>query len=360
MPGIVKGSGYAWAAVATAASTMAGYAMRPHFDLVNIAMVYLLAVVLVATRFPRGPVVVATILCVLAFDVLFVPPEGTFAVEDAQYLVTFAIMLAVGLIVSGLVESVRDQARAQAALELRAETERLRSTLLASISHDLRTPLAVMTGASSSLAESGERLGAGERQALARSVFERSREMSEHVDKVLQMTRLESGAIVLDRDWESLGEIAASVLRQLGERLSSHPVIVQLPDDLPLVRVDAGLIAQVFSNLLENAARHTPAGTAVRLAAQALEREVEVTVEDYGGGIAEADIERVFEKFHHGAMEGARGGMGLGLAICRAIVLLHGGRCWAERVPAGATAFRFTLPREKAPAAPVEEPGPPP
>lgn len=353
MPGIVK-SGYAWAVAATAASTLAGFAMRPHFDLVNVAMVYLLAVVLVATRFPRGPVVVATILCVLAFDVLFVPPEGALAVQDAQYLLTFAIMLAVGLIVSGLVESVRRQARAQAALELRAQTERLRSTLLASISHDLRTPLAVMTGASSSLAESGERLDAGERQALARSVFERSREMSEHVDKVLQMTRLETGAIVLDRDWESLGEIAGSVLRQLGGRLAAHRLMVQLPDDLPLVRVDAALIAQVLSNLLENAARHTPAGTAVRLAARAREGEVEVTVEDYGGGIAAADLDRVFEKFHHGSMEGASGGMGLGLAICRAIVRLHGGRCWAERVPDGATVFRFTLPRDKAPEPPEE------
>ncbi len=120
--------------------------MRPRFDVVNVAMVYLLAVVIIALRFSRGPAITATVLSVAAFDFLFVPPQGTFTVDDVQYLLTFAIMLAVGLIISGLNESVRRQAAAQAALELEAETERMRSALLASISHDLRTPLAVIVG----------------------------------------------------------------------------------------------------------------------------------------------------------------------------------------------------------------------
>ena len=137
------------------------------FDLVNIAMVYLLAVVIVALRYPGGPAIAASILCVAAFDFLFVPPRGRFTVDDVQYLLTFAIMLAVALMISRLVESVHRQAAAQAALAIEAETERIRSALLASISHDLRTPLAVMSGASSSLAESGERLSAADRQALA-------------------------------------------------------------------------------------------------------------------------------------------------------------------------------------------------
>src|ERR1041385_4583379 len=135
--------GYAWALAAVAACTAAGMAMRGRFDLVNIAMVYLLAVVVIAWRYSRGPTILTTILGVAAFDFLFVPPQGTFTVDDVQYLLTFAIMLAVGLIISALRESVRRQAGATAKLELRAETERLRSALLASISHDLRTPLAV-------------------------------------------------------------------------------------------------------------------------------------------------------------------------------------------------------------------------
>ena len=347
--------GYAWAAGAAAACTLSGLAMRPRFDLVNVAMVYVLGVALVALRLTRGPSVATSILSVLAFDFVFVPPQGTFTVDDLQYLFTFAIMLAVALVISRLAEDVRARERAQAALALEAETERIRSALLASISHDLRTPLAVMTGASSSLVEIGEGLGADERRALARSLFDQAREMSEHVSKVLQMTRLESGAIVLERDWASLAEIAGAMLRRLAERMASHRMMVELPDDLPLVRVDATLVEQALGNLLENAAKHTPAGTVVRLRAQQRDAQIVVSVEDFGGGLPEGDLERIFAKFERGVAEGT-GGMGLGLAITRAIVRLHGGRAWAERVTGGGTAFRFTLPLEHAPAVPAETP----
>jgi two-component system sensor histidine kinase KdpD len=347
-------TGYAWAAGACAVCTLAGLAMQPRFDLVNIAMVYLLAVVVIALRCSRGAAIAAAALCVAAFDVIFVPPQGAFTVDDAQYLLTFAIMLAVGLIISGLVEDVRRQAHAQAALEVHAETERIRGTLLASISHDLRTPLAVLTGASSALAERGERMSAEERTALAQSLFRQARDMSELVTKILQMTRLQSGTIELTREWAALSEIAEAVIGRLGERLAAHRLIVELPPDLPLIRVDAALIEQALGNLLENAARHTPAGTVVRLRAQRVGANLEVSVEDYGPGLAEKDLERVFAKFNHAGAETPAGGIGLGLAICRAIILLHGGRAWAEQMAGGFTAFRFSLPLEPAPAAPIE------
>src|SRR5688572_27386276 len=318
--------GYAWAAGATIAATLVALGLDAYFHVVNVALVYLIAVVLVALRYGRGPVVAVSVLNVAAFNFFFIPPRGTFHVDDPQYLLTLAMMLAVGLIVSGLTERVRARARAQAELAIEAETERIRSALLASISHDLRTPLAVITGASSSLAERGERLSAEERHALAQSIFHQSREMSELVTKVLQMTRLESGAIALERDWGSLGEIAGAVLRRLRERLATHMVMVDLPDDLPLVRVDASLIEQALGNLLENAARHTPPRTLIRLRGQRRGSELVVSVEDFGPGLAEADLKRLFEKFHHGKA----GGVGLGLAICRAIVQLHEGKIWAE------------------------------
>jgi two-component system sensor histidine kinase KdpD len=334
--------------------TLAGWAMHPRFDLVNIAMVYLLAVVIIALRFSRGPAIAASVLAVTAFDVVFVPPRGRLTIDDLQYLLTFAIMLAVALVISRLVENVRRQATQQASLAVEAETERIRSALLASISHDLRTPLAVMAGASSSLAETGGHLDEEARRALAASIFGQAREMSEHVAKVLQMTRLETGALQLERDWAALSEIVGSVLARLAERLAAHRVIVELDEDLPLVRVDATLIEQALGNLLENCARHTPAGTVVRVRAQRRDKDIVVTVEDYAGGLSASELERVFAKFHRGPVEGGGTDIGLGLAICRAIVRLHHGDAWAESVPGGGTAFRFTIPLEDAPAAPRE------
>jgi two-component system, OmpR family, sensor histidine kinase KdpD len=346
--------GYLCAAGAAIVCTLIGLAMAPRFDVVNIAMVYLLAVVVIALTFSRGAAVLSAVLCVAAFDVMFVPPHGAFTVHDAQYLLTFTIMLAVALIISGLIERGRRQAEVRVGLSLEAETERIRSTLLASISHDLRTPLAVMTGASSSLAQGGERLPPEERAALAQSIYTQAREMSEQVTKILQMTRLETGAIKLERDWAAIPEIAASVLSRLSERLASHRLVVEIPADLPLVRADATLIDQALANLVENAARHTPAGTVVRIRAQHAADELVISVEDLGMGIDDRDVERVFAKFGRGTSEGPGGGVGLGLAICRAIVRLHQGRAWAERLAGGGIAFRFSLPVEEPPRPPVE------
>jgi two-component system sensor histidine kinase KdpD len=347
-------TGYAWAVAAPALCTAIAFAIRERFDLVNIAMLYVLPVVFVALHCSRGAAILTSLLCVGTFDFLFVPPAGTLRIDDAQYLLAFAILLALALVISQLVESVRRQAAARAASELATEAERMRSALLASISHDLRTPLAVLAGASSSLAESGARMSEPERAALASSLFVQSRELSEHVAKLLEMTRLETQAIDIDRDWAALPEIVGSVLRRLADRLSSHRVVIEIPDDLPLLRVDAPLIEQALGNLVENAAIHTPPGTVVRLRAARLGNEAVISVEDLGGNLAEDDLERVFAKFQHGAAEGTGHGVGLGLTICRAIVRLHGGRAWAERVAAGGTAFRMALPLEDAPPGPID------
>jgi len=267
--------------------------------------------------------------------------------EQFHLLETFAGQVALALERAQLAEQAQ-----RASID--AETEGLRNALLASISHDLRTPLAVIAGASSSLAERGEQLPAPERTALARSIYQQSRQMGDLVAKVLEMTRLEAGGIALERDWHTLAEITGSVLRRLRERLAAHPVRVEMPAELPLARVDATLVEQVFANLLENAAKYTPAGTAITLRAALESGEFLVSVEDEGPGLPPGDPEQLFAKFKRGSSEGSIGGVGLGLAICRAIVHLHGGRIWAERRPEGGAAFRFTLPVEQAPPVPPE------
>jgi two-component system sensor histidine kinase KdpD len=134
------------------------------------------------------------------------------------------------------------------------------------------------------------------------------------------------------------------VLHRLEQRLRRHRVHIELPPDLPLLHIDGRLIEQVLENLLDNASKYTPAGTQIVIRAQQLSRQIEVSIEDDGPGLAVADPEVLFEKFQRGAQEGAVGGIGLGLAICRTILALHKGRIWAEnRAPHGA-AFRFTLP----------------
>jgi len=346
--------GYAWAVGATASCTVVALAIQPRFDLVNIAMLYVLPVVFVALRSSRGAAIVTAVLCVATLDFLFVPPAGTFRVDDVQYLLSFAILVAVAVVISRLVSSVQRQATLRASLEMQTETERIRTALLASISHDLRTPLAVLVGASSTLAESGARMTEAERAALAASLVAQARELSEHVAKVLEMTRLETQAIRIDRDWAAVPEIVESVLRRLATRLSGHRVVVELEPDLPLVRVDAPLIEQALANLVENAAIHTPPGTIVRVRAQCQAGEMIVSVEDFGASLESADLERLFAKFEHASDEGTGRGVGLGLAICRAIVRLHGGRVWAESVTTGGTAFRMALPLEDAPGAPAE------
>ncbi|MGH8035964.1 MAG: sensor histidine kinase [Lysobacterales bacterium] len=235
-----------------------------------------------------------------------------------------------------------------------AETESNRGALLASISHDLRTPLAVLTGASSSLVETGDWLSHEERTALAESIYQQAREVSDQVDKILQMTRIESGVITLNRDWTDLSEIVGAVLARLSGNLAHHHVLVDIADHLPLVFADASLIEQVLVNLLDNARRHTPPGTIVQVRARTEAEDVVVSVVDSGPGIEEGEIERLFVKFQRGAAEGVGSGIGLGLAICRAIVAMHGGKIWAERMLDGGSAFRFSLPLLHAPAPPVE------
>lgn len=355
MKGTREAAGYAWALAAAAAATLAGFAMTPRFDLVNVAMVYVLGVALVALRHPRGPAIAAALAGIVALDWFFVPPQGAFSVNDAQYLFTFTVMLALALLISRLVENARRQAREQAALAIAAEGERIRNTLLASISHDLRTPLAVLTGASSSLAERGESMLPAEREAIARSLYARAREMSEQVEKVLDMTRLDAGAITPERDWVSLPEIVAALLDQWRPALARHRVMVEVPPDLPLLRADAALLAKALGNLLENVARHTPAEVVVRIRAVRRAGDIVISVEDYGDGLRSEQLERVFAKFHDDAPERGHGGLGLGLAICRSIVRLHGGATWAERLDGGGIAFRISLPLEEAPGVPREQ-----
>lgn len=216
--------------------------------------------------------------------------------------------------------------------------------MLASISHDLRTPLAVIAGASSTLAEHARDLDEEVRTTLARSIEAKARDMSELVSNVLDLMRFEAGQIVLRRDWETLDDLVGSALARAEDRLASHRIDLDIPADLPPLHVDANLVVQTFVNLLDNVEKYTPPGTAVRITARAEDDVVRVTVDDEGPGLPRAERGRLFDKFQRGQDEGTVVGAGLGLAICRAIVRAHGGDIVAGDRPGGGARFQFTLP----------------
>ncbi len=494
-PPAVRWDRYGWAGAITLLCTAVAFLMYPHFELSNLVMIYLLGVTVAGLRLGRGPSALTAVLNVAAFDFFFVPPRYSFAVSDVQYLVTFAAMLTIALVIATLTASVRQQTRVAGARERRtallyamsrelavtrgiadmahvavrhiaevfechavvllpdahgrlrypqeqplessfrradlavaqwvadhasraglgsdtlpaapglyvplgdeghtvgvlgvlpenprrvllpeqshlletfagqialaierarlaevaqessvaAERETLRSTLLASISHDLRTPLAVMAGAGSALAQHGATLDESARLSLARSIETKAREMSELVSNVLDLVRFESGQVALRRDWQTLDDLVGSALSSSRERLAPRTVAVQVAADLPPVWVDATLIVQVLVNLFDNIAKYTPPQTRVVVAALAgaEENRVQVVVDDDGPGWPAGDPARLFAKFQRGAEEGTVAGVGLGLAICEAIVHAHGGEIRAQRRDGGGARLTFTLP----------------
>ncbi len=316
--------------------------ISPYVTHVDLAMIYLLGIVVTASFSSKGPSLLATCLSIAAFDFFFVPPYFTFVVHDARYVVTFAVMFIVAYVISRLTLRVREQATAAQQALVRAETEALRSTMLSSVSHDLRTPLAAITGAATTLLQQDAILDQHGKLELTKTIAEEADHLNQIIRNVLDMTRLESRAINIKKEWQSLEEIVGVVLNRLSEKLKDRHVAVRLPEDLPLIPFDPLLIEQVLMNLFDNALKYTPVGTPLEISASVREAEAMIEVADRGAGLAEGSEERIFEKFVRGS--GPGGGIGLGLAICRAIVTAHGGSILAENRIGGGAVFRFTLP----------------
>jgi len=251
--------------------------------------------------------------------------------------------------IAGPLERARLADRADAA-RLAAESERLRSTLLSSVSHDLRTPLAAITGAASGLLV--EPPPAPElRFELASTVLDEAQRLNRLVGNLLDMTRLEAGTLEPKRDWHSLEELIGSAIARVEGYARGCRFAAEVAPELPLVPIDAVLVEQALVNLLENAVRHGGAGV-VRVAARRDGSQALVEVTDEGPGLPADGEERVFDKFYRAA---GGPGAGLGLAIARAIVTAYGGRIWAENLTPRGAAFRFTLPLGDAPPPPPLE-----
>ncbi|MFO0744120.1 MAG: sensor histidine kinase KdpD [Myxococcota bacterium] len=493
---------YGWAVLIIALATLLSYFGKHVLEIPDVAMLYVLGVVLVALRFGSGPSLVASALSVACYDFFFVPPTLGFSVTDTRHFLTFATMFGIGAIISTLAGRIRRQTAAtrdreartaalfklvrdlsvgaeavevattaaqhtsevfgcdvavmtrppededelvvlgaspgmtpldpsalavarwvldhlrpggigadalpgaavacfplsagptvlgvvvlrprdkasralletleqrhfvdlftrQTALSLsraratddartaalRARTEELRSSLLSSVSHDLRTPLASITGAATTLRDSA--LEPDMRGELLQSVIDEASRLERLVTNLLDMTRLQAGGLVPAREWVPVDELVGAATTRLEAALEGRPLTIELAPELPLLHVDPVLLQQVLVNVLENALAYTPAGSPLEITAEHIARghasaasnRVVIRIADRGPGIPRGDEERIFERFQRGATK--RAGAGLGLAICRGIMLAHGGTIRAEQRPGGGAVFVLELP----------------
>jgi two-component system sensor histidine kinase KdpD len=256
--------------------------------------------------------------------------------EQMRQYETFAALTAIALERVHYVEVARDAL-------IKIESERLRNSLLAALSHDLRTPLAALLGLSEAMVFTQPPMSA-EQVDIARTIAEETKRLIALVNNLLDMARIQSGEVKLNLQWHPIEEVIGSALRSASGALGGRPVAVDLAPDLPLVQMDAVLIERVLANLLENAAKYAGAQAHVTVAARAADGQLEVSVEDDGPGISAGQEEAIFEKFARGQAESATPGVGLGLAICRAIVEAHKGHIHAQAGRERGARFVFTLP----------------
>jgi two-component system, OmpR family, sensor histidine kinase KdpD len=270
--------------------------------------------------------------------------------EQRRFLQTCASMIALSL--------ERDRSVLEAhKSEVRVQQEQVRNSLLNSVSHDLRTPLAAIAGAGAALLTA--QIPEDVRRELVQSIVDESRHLSRLVDNLLDVTRLEAGGLALNKQWHVLEEIIGSARNRLRAELARHGVRVAIPDGFPLIHVDGLLLEQVFVNLLDNAARYTREGSRIEIVAEQKADAVVLHVRDNGPGLPQGAERRVFEKFFRGISAGTpdqRRGVGLGLTICDGIMKAHSGTIEARNQPEGGAEFVLTLPcRESSPNVPVEE-----
>jgi two-component system sensor histidine kinase KdpD len=316
-----------------------------------IALVYLLAVVVLALFVNRGPLIFGTALTALGWSFLAAPPRYSFHISSFYDKMMFATYFVVALTIGQLTTRLRAHREAEIKTKLLAESERLGRTLLNSVSHELRTPIATITGAASGLCASGTLTPT--QQKLATEIESASARLNRVVQSLLNAARLQSGQIRPKLDWCDVSDLIRLTLGEATSLMANHPVGVKLAAGLPLVKMDVILMGQVLGNLLVNAATHTPPGTPVEISARKDGKNLVLEVSDRGAGLPPDQVDRIFDLFHR--LPTARpGGTGLGLAIVKGFVDAQGGHVQAANRPGGGAVFTVWMPASDAPGVPEE------
>jgi K+-sensing histidine kinase KdpD len=305
-------SRYAGTVGIVAAALAIGFALQwAQIHPANFSLVFLTAVLVSAILYGLWPALLGCLVSVLAYNFFFLPPLYTFTIADRSNIVTLFFFGVVAVVGSNLAARVRRQ-------KVVAETERLRSAMLTSLSHDLRTPLASILGAASSLRGHRESLDSASQDDLIATIQEEAERLHRFIGNLLDMTRLECGAIVPELDAVDLSDVTGTALRRAEDTLHNHRIDVDIPPDLPLVQLDPVLFEQVLFNLLDNAAKYTAPHTGISLRAWEDGAAVKMEIADEGSGIPVGENEKIFDRFHRAeSADHKRAGTGLGLAICR-------------------------------------------
>lgn len=313
----------------------------------TVALLYLLVVFLAALWLGRGPSITASVLSFLALNYFFTVPYRTFRVESTQDVISLLVFLFVAEMTSRLVTQLREREAKAAEAEILRNTDELKSALLSAVSHELRTPLASIRIAATGLLHENLRARDDARQELLEMIDTEAARLSRLVGNLLDLSRIEAGVLRPDKEWRDLQEVVGRAVDYLQTRLRGHQVIVEIPDELPLVPLDFTQIEDVLVNLLDNAIRHSPEGSTIRI--NALQKDsaaVVVRVENEGPPIPFDIAGQIFDRFYRAHRDGR--GIGLGLAICKGLVEAHGGRIWVERPGEPGARFAFSLPLEGA------------
>jgi two-component system, OmpR family, sensor histidine kinase KdpD len=305
-------------------------------------LLYLVPIVLAASRWGRGPAIAAAVVAILGHDLLFVDPRGTFSVARADEALGLVLLLFTALVTAQLADGARRSAETAREAAIVRRSDELKTALLRAVTHNLRTPLASIKASVSGLRQPGAVYSDEDRHDLLAEIEEEADRLDRLVTNLLNASRLEAGGVHISAHPQDLRELVTAVVDRLQPRLAGRSVSLGIPHDLPPVACDYTQIDQVVANLLENACLHTPPRTAITLQASVQSGSVRVEVVDHGPGVPAAERERLFQPFERGQTRAP--GTGLGLTIARGFVEAHGGHLWLEDGPQAGARFVFTLP----------------
>ena len=309
-----------------------------------VAFILLVTVSLLAMFLDIIPVIIAAVLSALLWDLLFIPPRFTFVIRATEDRFLMLMYFVIALIHSVLTYKIREVQKEVRKREEKANAIKFYNTLLNSLSHELRTPITTIIGATDNLMN-GSKIPDTDRKELLSEISSASLRLNQQVENLLGMSRLESGVFQVKKDWCDVRELVYTTLQQFEQSITKYVVSVSVPESLPLFKLDFALMEHVLHNLIGNAIQHNPEGTDIVVKADCVDEKLIIEISDSGKGFPEAEIGKVFDKFYR--VRGSRaGGTGLGLSIVRGFVEAHGGTVTLKNLPLRGAMFTIQIPAE--------------